>query len=127
MYKKLGYFKRRRILREANFLDLTPIAIYPHEVDENGLVKVLVPRFTGFISKRLLQPRARYKHIILDLDPNGSAVWLLLDGKTNVRDICDSLDKQMGEKIHPVRDRVTRFLSALYKDNLIVFREIIKQ
>jgi hypothetical protein len=126
MYQKRGYFERRRILREANYLDLTPLPQHPHELDEEGMVKVLVPRFTGLFG-RLLQARAPHPHIHVSLDELGSAVWQLCDGHNNVRSICDTLEARLGEKIHPARDRVTRFLSQLYKNNLIVFREIIKQ
>lgn len=127
MYKKLGYFKRGRILKNANFLDLTPLPQHQHRMDENGLVNVLAPRFTSFITRKLLQPTAPSPHIILHLDELGSAVWLLCDGKNNVRTICSKLEKQFGQKIHPVNDRVTRFLSQLYQNNLIIFREIIKE
>ncbi|MFO7978305.1 MAG: PqqD family protein [Bacteroidales bacterium] len=126
MYKRIGYFKRRGILKNANFLDLTPLPQHPHQLDDQGLVQVLAPRFTSFLTKKFLQPKAPSPHIVLSLDENGSAVWLLCDGNHDVRTICNILEEQLGPKIHPVKDRVTRFLAQLYKDNLIIFREIIK-
>jgi hypothetical protein len=127
MYKKAGFFKRREVLKHANFLDLTPQPQHQHEMEEEGIVRVLIPRFQGKISSLLLQPRLKSPYIKLSLDELGSAVWLQCDGKQNVRTICSKLREQMGEKIEPAEDRITRFLSQLYNQDLIIFREIIKE
>lgn len=127
MYKKVGFFKRREILKNANFLDLTPLPAFGHEMEEEGTVRVLIPRFQGKLSSKLLQPRLKSPYIKLSLDELGSAVWLACDGKQNVRTICDTLREQLGEKIEPAEDRITRFLSQLYNKDLIIFREIIKE
>ncbi len=127
MYKKIGFFKRREILKGANFLDLHPKAMYDHELEEGGNVRVLIPRFQGKITKFMFQSPRRSPHIKLSLDELGSATWVLLDGKTDVRSLCNILREQLGEKIEPAEERVTRFLSQLYQQDLIIFREIIKE
>jgi len=126
MVKTVGYFARRRILKNANFLDLTPLPLYGHEVDGQGNAIVLVPRFQGFLSRRLLQPRLKNPYIKLELDDLGTATWMLLDGNTRVKDICRTLRNQKGDKAEPVEERATRFLSQLYNQKLIVFTEILK-
>jgi len=127
MYKKVGYFKRREILKHANFLDLHPLPQHGHEMEEEGTVRVLIPRFNGKISKLMLQSRRRSPFIKLSLDELGSATWLLMDGKNDVRTICRTLREQLGEKIEPAEERVTKFLSQLYNQDLIIFREILKE
>ena len=127
MYKKLGYFERRKILKQANFLDLHPIAQHGHELEEEGTVRVLIPRFKGKILSKLMQSSKRSPFIKLSLDELGSATWLLMDGNNDVRTMCRILREQKGEKIEPAQERVTRFLSQLFQQNLIIFREIIKE
>jgi hypothetical protein len=126
MHKRAGYYQRRRILKKANFLDLTPIHNYNYETDAAGQVTILIPRFTDSIGKRLLQPRLKHPFMKLSLDEFGSATWILSDGRRNVREICNQLKKQFGERIEPAEDRVTRFLSQLYMKKIIVFAEILK-
>jgi hypothetical protein len=36
MYREHGYFKKKRILRNSNFFDLTPICKFNHEIDAEG-------------------------------------------------------------------------------------------
>jgi hypothetical protein len=127
MHKRAGYFTRRKILKNVNFLDLTPIRNYDHELDEDELVVVLIPRFTGFLGSRILQPHLKHPYMKMSLDELGSATWMLSDGKHTVRQICKELKQKFGDKIHPAEDRVTRFLSQLYLKKLILFNEILKK
>jgi hypothetical protein len=123
----MEYFRRKKILRQSNYLDLTPFRRYSHKIEEDGTLSVLFPKFTGWLSRRIIQPYVKHPNISISLDELGSATWLLCDGKTNVRSICNALKKQFGEKIHPAEERVTKFLSQLYKDNVISFKEIQRQ
>lgn len=127
VHKELGYFERRRVLRSSNFLDLTPLRQFQHETAQNGTVVVLIPKFKGWLSSRILQPLVRHPYIRLSLDKPGSATWLLCDGRNNVKSICNKLEAHFGDQVRPVRDRVTTFISQLYKDNIITFREIIRE
>jgi hypothetical protein len=126
MFREKSYFQKKNILKGSNFLDLKPIVKYQHETDDEGNVVVLVPRFTGYISSRLLQPRLKNPWFKISLDEIGSVVWTLADGKTPVREICRHAEKKLGEKIHPANQRVTTFLSQLYMKKLITFVEILK-
>ena len=70
--------------------------------------------------------RTNKKHIKLKLDELGSATWLEIDGGKNVQNICDLLKEKIGEKINPAEERVTKFLSQLYLNKFITFKELIK-
>jgi hypothetical protein len=59
------------------------------------------------------------------LDELGSASWLAINGEKKVSEIADELEKKFGEKIHPVEERLTKFLSLLYNHKLILYKEII--
>lgn len=126
MYRETGYYEKRKILKQANFLDLTPVQKYTHEIDQQENMVILVPRFTGFVGKRFIQPRLKNPWIKISLDPIGSTTYRLADGKNTVRQICTRAENILGEKIQPVHDRVTTFFSQLYMRKLITFREILK-
>lgn len=126
-YREAGYFEKRRLLKSANFLKLTPVRRHEFRVEEDGMVTVMVPKFSGWLSSKILQPFVRHPYIYLSLDEAGSATWHLCDGNRNVETICLALKQTLGEKVHPTEDRVTTFLSRLYKDKIITFREIIRQ
>ncbi|MFW5687302.1 MAG: PqqD family protein [Bacteroidota bacterium] len=125
-YREKGIFEKKKILKEANFLDLTPVRKHGHETDDQGNVVILIPRFTDFIGKRWLQPRLKHPYMKLSLDEQGSTTWLLADGQNTVRDICRIAEEKLGEKIQPAADRVTTFFSHLYMRKIITFKEIIK-
>lgn len=126
MLKEKRYFQKRRILKHSNYLNLTPVRKYQHEINSDGNVVILMPRFTGAFSRRFLQPRLKNPFIKIELDSIGSGVWLLADGKSNVKSICHTAKNQFGDTIHPVHDRVTKFYSQLYLQKLISFIEILK-
>lgn len=126
MQKSVGYFRQKRILSNANFLDLTPVTRHKHEEEGDGTIRLLIPRFTGALLGRWLQRKARHPYMTLSLDEYGTATWLLCDGQHTVRDICRRMKDRFGEKVHPAEDRITTFLSQLYKKKLITFRELLE-
>jgi hypothetical protein len=60
----------------------------------------------------------------MKLDEFGSETWLQLNGKQNVSAIGEKLVLKFGEKIEPVEERLTRFLTNLYLQGFISFNEI---
>ena len=57
-------------------------------------------------------------------DEQGSEVWLKIDGRMNVNEICSEIKNTSGDDIH---DRVSRFIAQLYQAKCIAFRELIEQ
>ena len=111
--------------KEINYLELTPKRLYGHEIKENdGLVNVLVPKFSDKILGRIIQPRLKDKYIRANLDKIGSSTWLKIDGKSNILAIGAGLTEEFGEEIQPVNQRVTTFFSQLYKAGFITFIEL---
>ena len=97
------------------------------ETREDGKVDIIMPRFRHNLWKRALQPHWRREVIPIHLDEIGSAIWLLIDGTRNVNELCDHLQAGHHEKLHPHEEterRVTKFLSLLYQQRYITFKEI---
>lgn len=123
---QLSFRERRKILKNANYLDLHPLKLHSEEINDN-IVTVLIPKFKNkFIVKHIV-PKLKSPDIKLKLDEIGSATWLLLDGTKEVRTIAKLLLDKFGEKIEPVNQRLTKFLTNLYEQRLITFKEINKE
>lgn len=110
-----------------NYLELTPYRKYDHNLKEDGLIDVLVPRFSDRILGKLLQPRLKNPFIRANLDELGSATWLEIDGKSRVGEIISTLEKNLGDKVHPSQARITLFLSYLHRNGFINFKEFNKE
>lgn len=123
---ELGFFERRKIFKSISMLDLTPFRKIEHSVEADGTITLLYPKFKNpKISRFMLGRKTPYIH--MKLDEIGSASWLQIDGKKKVNEIAESLEMQFGEKIHPVHDRLGKFLSQLYNNKYISFNEIQKK
>jgi hypothetical protein len=120
-------FFGKKVNRDINYLELTPVRKYEHNIKPDGLIDVLVPRFSDKILGKLLQPKLKRPYIRANLDEIGTAAWLEIDGNNKVNDIIQNLQLTMGEKIHPAQQRITLFLSNLYRNGFIYFKEFIKE
>ena len=123
----LNFFQRRRILKNSNPLELHPVRLHEHQYNQEGTVYLKVPKFRKRWMRDFFISGRRKKHFTIYLDELGTATWLEIDGERSVRQICDKLKEKMGEKIEPhheVEDRVAKFLSQLYEQRYITFREL---
>lgn len=122
----LSFTERRKILKKANYLELHPVRLQKEEIDDENLVTILIPKFKNPVLVKYLVPKIKSPDIKLKLDELGSAAWLLMDGKKNVALVASLLTEKFGDKIQPVNERLTRFLTGLYEQRLITFQEINK-
>ena len=120
----MNFFQRRSKLKGANYLELRPIRNMKEEVDSDNLVTVLIPKFTHSFAKKYFEPILKSPVIKLKLDELGSASWLAIDGKKNVYEIGNELIEKFGDKIQPVEQRLTKYLTQLYEHRLITFEEL---
>jgi len=112
---------------DINYLELTPYRKYDHNLKEDGLIDILVPRFSDRILGKLLQPRLKNPFIRANLDELGTATWLEINGKSKVGEIISTLEKNLGDKVHPSQPRITLFLSYLHRNGFINFKEFNKE
>lgn len=116
--------KSRNILKNTNASDLIPMTIHSHEVNENGLVTVLVPKFKSRWLSRLFRLNGKSKYFFIDLDELGSATWLAIDGTKTIREISIDLSNRFGEKINPAQERIVKFFTGLYHNKHITFKQL---
>ena len=117
-------FFRKKIDTTINYLELTPVRNYEHEIENNGLISVFVPKFDIIWLDRILSRIIKSRFFKAKLDEFGTETWLEIDGVKSVQMISNQLSKKFGEKINPVDERLTKFLSELYRYNFITFKEL---
>jgi hypothetical protein len=120
----LSFFERRKILKNVNYLEIIPYRVHKEEIDEKGFVTILIPKFKRKFANDFLTRTGKSLDVRMKLDEFGSETWLQLDGKQNVSAIGKKLVLKFGEKIEPVEERLTRFLTNLYLQGFISFNEI---
>ena len=123
----MNFFQRRKILRNTNQMELHPVRLHEHEFTKDGNVCLIVPKFQKRWMRDFFISGRRKKHFTIYLDELGTATWLEIDGEKKIQQISDRLKEKMGEKIQPLddlEDRVTKFLSQLYEQRYITFREL---
>jgi hypothetical protein len=101
-----------------------------YETREDGKVDILMPRFKHPVWKRAFQPHWKQETIRIHLDEVGSAIWLQVDGTINVNELCNRVQASHAEKLHPPVEsekRITQFLSLLYQQRYITFRELLQE
>jgi hypothetical protein len=116
--------KNKKEKLTVNYLELTPVRIYEHELDTKGLVKVIVPKFTNKFMVKFIVPKLKTPMMGIKLDEFGSETWLQIDGEKKVEEIAKNLFIKFGEKINPVEERLTVFLSQLKDYKFISFKEL---
>ena len=114
---------KKKVKSNLNYLEMTPVPMYSYETAEEGLIKVLVPKFTSQFAKKYVNKWLKYPYIKANLDEFGTSVWLLMNGENKVDYIGNKLTEQFGERIEPVYDRLTLFLTQLYQAGFIKFKE----
>ena len=119
-----SFAQRRKILKNANYLDVHPITLFEYKDIEDGKVAVIVPKFGNWFTKTFFLPFSKSSDMYIKLDKFGSETWKLVDGKRDVSKIGKELVKIFGDEIKPVEERLTRFLTTLYEQRLISFIEI---
>ena len=122
----MNFFKRRRFLKKANLLELTPLRLHSHEIKENGQIVLLVEKFKNKELAKFMLGR-RSGHFRIRLDEMGSALWILMDGNSNVATLVSNLRTQWMEKPEKTEDleqRVATFMSQLYDNRYITFKEL---
>jgi hypothetical protein len=122
----MNYFQRRKLLKQINSLELVPVAIVPFEESE-GTVKLIVPKFSNQILTRMFVSNKRQKTFNVKLDTSGSVVWTAIDGEKNIGYISKELKGVFVNKGEPCSDcetRVVSFISKLYDEGFVTFRQL---
>lgn len=121
----MNIFKRRKILKNTNALELVPLRIVSH-TEEEGKVILLVPKFESKLIHNLF-PVADKLFFRIKLDENGTKAWNAMDGAKSVAQIAESFsstDMAEGEASSD-QNRLLKFISLLYEKEFISFRQLL--
>lgn len=120
--------------RGPNLLDLVPVRnpdfkflirelpareARPPKPGAAGTVSISVPRFSGRLGQGFCRVARIRPEFNLNLDAYGSFVWLLIDGRTSVRELGLILKEEYGKSVEPLYDRLAHFLSLLERNRLV--------
>ncbi|MEE9151115.1 MAG: PqqD family protein [Thermoplasmata archaeon] len=105
-----------------NILDMIPFRL--NEWGEKETVTVKVPRFKSKLGKKfgkLVKKESTYN---VNLDKFCSFVWKLCDGKRTVKEIGLILDKEYGEEVEPVYERLAELFNIMEANKLIIYKRV---
>ena len=120
----LSFKERKKILKNTNTLDLTPVKLHNDEVNDDGMVTVFVPKFKNGLAKKYIVPKLKSSNFNIKLDKLGSEVWKKMDGKNKVHEIINQLSEKYGDDFKKPEERITKYLFQLYEQKLISFNEL---
>ena len=120
----LSFKERKKILKNTNTLDLTPVKLHNDEVNDDGIVTVFVPKFKNELAKKYIVPKLKSSNFNIKLDKLGSEVWKKMDGKNKVHEIINQLSEKYGDDFKKPEERITKYLFQLYEQKLISFNEL---
>jgi len=107
---------------QINLLNLVPFQKIKSEIQEDGLVILLKPKyFHPFLAKHLL-PRMKQPYFKIKLDEIGSFFWLNCDGIRTVKEIAELHKRKFGENVEPLYERIAHFIASLEKNRLIILK-----
>jgi hypothetical protein len=112
-----------KIDMKGNFLELVPERNRRWEKTGDGRIYLLVPRFTNRLMKKIALGFGKSELVKVNLDDKGTVVWMLIDGKKNVKQIGDLMEKQEGETRPQVYERLSEFLSILARNRFIRLKQ----
>jgi hypothetical protein len=126
----MNFFQRRKVLKNANYLQLIPVRMMEYQMEEQGTVTILLPRFKNNYWREVYRNSKKGEYIFIRFDHLGSSIWQLIDGKQNVDEICTLMKEIHSKQLHPIEEtekRVTQFLSLLYQQRYISFVQLLNE
>jgi len=105
----------------VNLLDLIPRKMLSDEVNEDGNINVLKPKFRNKFMKKFVVPKLKSPFYKVKLDEFGSFVWRQINGKLTVEEIGIELKNNYKENIEPVYERLSVFIQSLERYKFIEY------
>jgi len=109
---------KKKGTKETNLLELIPIRVSEWKDNEEGLITLILPKFKSKIGRAFA---SIFKNPMYEvkLDKIGTFLWRLCDGKNNIYDISQDMQKEFGDDIEPVYERMKKFVNMLKNLNAI--------
>jgi len=103
------------------FLGYIPVrGEYEWIVNEQGLVEIKIPKFTGSFGKSFCKIIKKDDKFTANMDKIGSLVWKNCDGKRKVQDILDILKKEFPQE-NEIDQRLFLFLQQMKALNYLSY------
>jgi hypothetical protein len=106
---------------KINIYDIVPTPLVKSETTGEGKIVLLKPKFKNPLLVKYLMPKMKYPYYKINLDEIGTAVWKQIDGIKNAGEIGEELEMKFGSEIHPVFERLGKFLFMLKRGRLVDF------
>lgn len=105
-----------------NYLEFTPVRNEQlmWGSDDSGIVTIYIEN--RGVMKRITQlffkkPKVSQVH----LEKYGSFIWKKIDGNRNILEIANLADKEFGEELHPLYERISSYFNMLESADFISF------
>lgn len=107
-----------------NYLENVPVKKegLKWEQDEKGLVTLYVHN-TGIMNKIAQKLFKKPEYTQVHLDENGSFVWPLIDGESDIIQLGEKVKEHFGEKAEPLYPRLAKFFQVLASYGFVKFLE----
>ncbi len=110
--------------KNENYLEFLPIIKenLKWDTDDSGIVTIYIENkgiFKWITQKLLGKPKVSQIH----LEVYGSFIWQHIDGKRRIMEIADLAEKEFGEKIHPLYERISSYFNMLERADLILLKK----
>lgn len=102
---------------------MVPEQKHPCQARENGTADVVIPRYGKGAVGRALSSLLKDTPIRIHLDRIGARTWMLCDGCRSVREIGEALQREFGEEIEPVYERLAMFFKQMERREMIRWKE----
>jgi len=97
-----------------------------HKTGEDGTVTLIIPKFKNEKFGKWFLPRRKSSNFSIHLDDLGTGVWMEIDGKKPLSEIVKILEEKFKDKISPATERVPKFVSQLYAQRYISFKQLLE-
>lgn len=122
------FWKRRKILKSVNALELIPVAVVKYEVTVDRKVSLVIPRFNNKFLRRIFTGARVNESYMMSLDKNGSLVWLSINGEKTIGAISKEISeyyKTTDKSFENAEERISEFLTRLYQEGCISFKQLL--
>jgi len=100
----------------VDLMQVVPAAVVDHDLGVDGRVTLLVPRFQGGWTGRLLQPRLpeSRRWVRVRLEERGSVLWPLIDGRRRVADMIEVFQESFPDDTAEAAKRIGQWVRGIY-------------
>ena len=116
--------KKNKETDEVNLLELIPEKLVGDEIDDDGIITLLIPRYKNRLLKKLNDRSPAKRFIKIRLDEIGSSTWSCIDGKKDMREIGEIMREKFGDSIEPCYDRLGIFMTKLEYEKYIRYTNL---